>query len=162
MHDLLPFLPGSINDVLGGIPFFMPELYLAILFIVVLVTDLLFGKNSPKLCRIVACAGILLVIQRDYQQNELLTIGGFGNGHFFFSNMLLVTHLVISFKLIIDVLAIVLVLYFAWDDKLNSHSKGLSDLYTISIGSLFGLHLMVMAVNILTVYIAIELVSIAI
>jgi NADH-quinone oxidoreductase subunit N len=161
MHDLLPFLPGSINDVLGGIPFFMPELYLAILFIVVLVTDLLFGKNSPKLCRIVACAGILLVIQRDYQQNELLTIGGFGNGHFFFSNMLLVTHLVISFKLIIDVLAIVLLLYFAWDDKLNSHSKGLSDLYTISIGSLFGLHLMVMAVNILTVYIAIELVSIA-
>jgi NADH-quinone oxidoreductase subunit N len=40
MHDLLPFLPGSINNVLSSIPYFMPEIYLAILFVVVLVTDL--------------------------------------------------------------------------------------------------------------------------
>ncbi len=48
MHDLLPFLPESINNVLSSIPYFMPEIYLAILFIVVLVTDLLFGRNSEN------------------------------------------------------------------------------------------------------------------
>ncbi len=161
MHDLLPFLPVSIDNVLAGIPYFMPEIYLAILFIVVLVTDLLFGKESQNLCRIIACTGILLVTHKDYQQIELLLFSGQANGHFFFTEMLLLTHTAINFKLIIDVLAFILLLYFTWDHKLNAHSKGLSDLYTIVIGSVFGLHLMAMAVNLLSGYLSIEMVSIA-
>lgn len=161
MHDLLPFLPGALNNVLSSIPYFIPEIYLAVLFVVVLVTDLLFGRNSEKLCRIIACAGVLLVIHRDFQQIQLLFINGQVNGHFFFSEMLLLTRTSINFKLIIDVLAFMLLLYFEWDEKLKGHPKGLSDLYTITIGSLFGLHLMVMAVNLLSIYLAIEMVSIA-
>jgi NADH-quinone oxidoreductase subunit N len=161
MHDLLPFLPGSINNVLGSIPFFMPEIYLVILFVVVLVTDLIFGKNYEWLCRIIACAGILLVIRTDYQQIQLLLIGGLANGHFFFNQMLLLTRPAINFKLVIDVLSLVLILYFEWDNRLNAHPKGLSDLYSIMIGSVFGLHLMVLAVNLLSIYLAIEMVSIA-
>ena len=161
MHDLLPYLPGSINSVLDSIPYFMPEIYLALLFIVVLITDLLFGRNSEKLCRIIACAGVLLVIHKDYQQNALLISALQANGHFFFTEMLLLTHNAISFKLVIDVLAFILLLYFEWDDKLSAHPKGLSDLYTIVIGSVFGLHLMAMAVNLLSIYLAIEMVSIA-
>src|SRR5579862_1124846 len=108
MHDLLPFLPVSINNVLDSIPYFMPEIYLSLLFIVVLITDLIFNRNSEKLCRIVACAGILLVIQRDYQQINLLLYTGQGNGRFFFTEMLLLTRTAISFKFIIDVLAFIL------------------------------------------------------
>ncbi|MDB5015691.1 MAG: hypothetical protein JWQ84_523 [Mucilaginibacter sp.] len=161
MHDLLPFLSDSLTNVLGSIPFFMPEIGLAILFILVLVTDLLFGKSSQFTCRIIACVGILMVINQDYQQTQLLLIEGLANGHFFFTQMLLLTHTAIKFKLVIDVLSFILLLYFAWDDKLNAHSKGLSDLYTIIIGSVFGMHLMVMAVNLLSIYLAIEMVSIA-
>jgi NADH-quinone oxidoreductase subunit N len=161
MHDLLPFLPDSITNVLGGIAYFIPEIYLAALFVVVLVTDLLFGKDSVKICRIIACAGILLVIHKDYQQIELLNYTAQANGHFFFTDMLLLTHTAINFKLIIDVLAFILLLYFEWDDQLNDHPKGLSDLYSIVVGSIFGLHLMTMAVNLLSVYLAIEMVSIA-
>jgi NADH-quinone oxidoreductase subunit N len=161
MHDLLPSIPGSISNVLGSIPYFMPEIYLAVLFILVLVTDLLFGKNSGKLCRIIACAGILLVIHRDYQQINLLFLNEKVNGNLLFSEMLLLTRAAINFKLVIDALAFILLLYFEWDNKLSEHSKGLSDLYTITMGSVFGLHLMVMAVNLLSIYLAIELVSIA-
>ena len=160
MHDLLPFLPESINNVLSSIPYFMPEIYLAILFIVVLVTDLLFGRDALKLCRIIACAGILLVIHRDYQQFDLLLFTAEPNGHFFFTQMLLLTPVAINFKFIIDVLAFILLLYFAWDDKLNAHPKGLADLYSIIVGSVFGLHLMTMAANLLSVNLAIEMVSI--
>ena len=53
MHDLLPFLPESINNALISLSYFLPEIFLAILFIVVLVTDLLFGKSNQQLCRIV-------------------------------------------------------------------------------------------------------------
>jgi NADH-quinone oxidoreductase subunit N len=161
MQDLLPFLPGYLSNVMDSLPYFLPELYLVILFILVLVTDLLFGRNSGKLCRIIACAGVLLVIQRDYQQNQLLLLNAQGNGRSLFGEMLALTGTSINFKLVIDVLAFVLLLYFEWDNRLKSHIKGLSDLYSITIGSIFGLHLMVMAVNLLSVYLSIEMVSIA-
>jgi len=161
MHDLLPSLPGSISNVLESIPYFMPEIYLAILFVVVLVTDLLFGRDSEKLCRIIACGGILLVIHRDFQQSPLLLSVLQANGHFFFTEMLLLTRTAINFKLVIDALAFILLLYFEWDNRLTRHPKGLSDLYTIVIASVFGMHLMVMAVNLLSVYLSIEMVSIA-
>lgn len=161
MHSLIPFIPGSINNALGSLPFFLPEIYLTVLFIVVLVTDLLFGRNSEKLCRIIACAGLLLVIQRDYQQIQLLLVSGRVNGQFLFGEMLLLNRVAINFKFIIDALAFVLVLYFEWDNRLKAHRKGLSDLYSIVIGSVLGLHLMAMAVNLLSIYLAIEMVSIA-
>jgi NADH-quinone oxidoreductase subunit N len=161
MHDLLPLLPGNIDDVLNSIPYFMPEFYLSILFLVVLATDLIFGRDSEKLCRIIACAGLLLVARNDYRQIELLLFSGQGNGHFLFSGMLLLTHTTISFKLVIDVLAFALLLYFGWDDKLKAHPKRLSDLYTIAIGAVFSMHLMAMAANLLSIYLSIEMVSIA-
>jgi NADH-quinone oxidoreductase subunit N len=157
MHDLLPHISGQLSNVFGSIAYFMPEIYLSLLFIIVLVTDLIFGKNSTKLCRIVACAGLLLVMFKDLQQVALILDGA----HFIFSNMLLLSRSGIFFKLIIDLLSFVLLLYFTWDDKLKAHPKGLSDLYSIAIASILGLHLMVMAVNLLSIYLAIEMVSIA-
>ncbi|MDP9079699.1 MAG: NADH-quinone oxidoreductase subunit N [Bacteroidota bacterium] len=161
MHDLIPFIPGNVSHVLESIPFFLPEIYLTVLFVLVLVTDLLFGRNSEKLCRIVACAGILLVIQRDFQQIQLLFASGQVNGRFLFNEMLLLNRIAINFKFIIDALAFILLLYFEWDNRLKAHRKGLSDLYTIVIGSVLGLHLMTMAVNLLSIYLAVEMVSIA-
>jgi NADH-quinone oxidoreductase subunit N len=67
----------------------------------------------------------------------------------------------VKFKIIIDVLTFILLLYFTWDNKLKAHKKGLSDLYTIVIGSVLGLHFMIMAVNLLSIYLAIEMVSLA-
>jgi NADH-quinone oxidoreductase subunit N len=157
MKDLLPHIHDQLNEVLGSLPYFMPEVYLTVLFIVVLVTDLLFGKNSAKLCRTVAIAGMFLVIFKDLQQVALVGISAAP----IFSNMLMLHRVAINFKFVIDVLAIILLLYFAWDKKLQLHKKGLSDLYSIVIGSVLGLHVMTMAINLLSVYLAIEMVSIA-
>lgn len=157
MNDLLSHIHDQLNEVLGSLPYFMPEVYLTVLFIIVLVTDLLFGKNSAKLCRTVAIAGMFLVIYKDLQQVAL--VGTYAVPTF--SNMLMLHRTAINFKFVIDVLAIILLLYFAWDKKLQSHKKGLSDLYSIVIGSVLGLHLMTMAINLLSVYLAIEMVSIA-
>jgi NADH-quinone oxidoreductase subunit N len=157
MHDLLPHISDQLSNVFGSITYFMPEVYLALLFIIVLITDLIFGKRSTGLCRTVACAGLVLVMFKDLQQVTLILDGS----HFIFSNMLLLSRSNIFFKLIIDLLSFILLLYFTWDNKLNGHQKGLSDLYSITMASIFGLHLMVMAVNLLSIYLAIEMVSIA-
>jgi NADH-quinone oxidoreductase subunit N len=161
MHDLLPYIHGSLSSLLDSIQFFMPEIWLSGLFIVVLVTDLLFGKNSQRLCKIVACGGMLLIIFLDLEQLPLILIKGEATSQFLFSGMLLLTRTAVNFKFIIDILAFVLLLYFDWDHKLRAHKKGLSDLYTIVIASVFGLHLMTMAVNLLSIYLSIEMVSLA-
>jgi NADH-quinone oxidoreductase subunit N len=161
MHELIPFIPQFLDKALQSLPLFMPEIYLSVLFIVVLLTDLIFGKDSQKLCKIVTCAGIFLVIVKDLLQISLLLASGQPNGQFLFNEMLLLTRSAINFKFVIDVLAFILLLYFDWDRKLKAHKKGLSDMYSIVIASVFGLHLMIMAVNLLSIYIAIEMVSIA-
>jgi NADH-quinone oxidoreductase subunit N len=159
MKDLLPNITGQLSDALGSIRYFMPEIYLTALFILVLVTDLLFGKNSLKLCRTVAAAGMLVIMFADYNQYFFLPKGS--DAHYLFNGMLRLHNSSIIFKLIIDLLTFLLLLYFTWDNRLKAHKKGLSDLYTIVVGSVLGLHLMIMAVNLLSVYLAIEFVSIA-
>lgn len=159
MQHLLSNIPAQLSEVLGSLPYFMPEIYLTGLFILVLVTDLLFGKNSAWLCRTIAAAGMVFIIIMDFNQTFLLLQGpGY---QYLFGNMLVLQPTVITFKLVTDVLAFLLLLYFAWDNRLKTHKKGLSDLYTIVVGSVLGLHLMIMAVNLLSVYVAIEMVSLA-
>lgn len=157
MQDLIPHITDHLTDIFGSLSYFIPEVYLGALFLLVMITDLLFGKKSIGLCRTVACAGLLVVLFKDLQQVEMTLHAQ----HFIFSNMLLLSPSGVWFKLVIDLLAFILLLYFTWDEKLASHKKGLSDLYTITIASIFGLHLMVMAVNLLSIYLAIEMVSIA-
>jgi NADH-quinone oxidoreductase subunit N len=157
MKYLFPDISNQLSNALGSIPFFMPEIYITVLFVLVIVTDLLFGKASARLCRTIACAGMVVVIFKDLQQFEQILTGG----HFLFGNMLLLHRTAIVFKLVIDLLIFVLLLYFAWDHRLKAHKKGLSDLYTIVVGSVLGLHLMIMAVNLLSIYLAIEFVSLA-
>ncbi len=157
MHQLIPFIHDQLSHILGDLNFFKPEITLAVLFLLVLITDLLFGRNSEKLCRIVACAGILLVIFKDIQQ---LGIKG-DQVEVLFEGMLLQSHASVVFRLIIDIAAFLLLLYFAWDEQLKSHTKKLSDLYSITIAAVLGLHLMTMAINLLAMYLAIEMVSIA-
>ena len=159
MQQLLSNIPAQLSEVLGSLPYFMPEIYLTGLFILVLVTDLLFGKNSAWLCRTIAAAGMVFIILMDVNQPFLLLKGA--GYRYLFGNMLLLHPTAITFKLIVDVLAFILLLYFTWDHRLKAHKKGLSDLYTIVVGSVLGLHLMIMTVNLLSVYLAIEMVSIA-
>ena len=160
MHQLLPNIPAQLNDTLSSLKLFMPELYLAGLFLIVLVTGLVYAKNAAAMCRIIAVIGMVAVIAQDVVQ--LLAAKSTGGADLrLFGDMLRLAPVSVVFKLIIDVIAVLLLLYFAWDKQLKAHKKGLSDLYTITIASLLGLHLMVMAINLLSIYLAIEFVSLA-
>jgi NADH-quinone oxidoreductase subunit N len=161
MNDLLASLPGQLTNTISSLPYFNPELYLAVLFLLVLITDLIFGRDSAWICRVIAIGGLLVILFKDLQQIGLLQTKADAGSVFLFSNMLRLYRTAISFKLIIDFFAIILIIYFGLDARLKKHPKGLSDLYTIVIASILGLHIMVMAVDLLSVYVAIEMVSLA-
>lgn len=150
-------ISAQLSGILADLKYIGPEIWLSLLFLVVIITDLLFGRNSENLCRIVACAGICMVIIKDAQLIAVLA----GEPKLLFSGMLLNTEVSIILRLIIDIGAFTLLLYFGWDEQLKSHPKKLSDLYSISIAAVFGLHLMTLAANLLSIYLAIEMVSIA-
>jgi len=159
MQQLTQDIPNQLSNVLGSLSYFKPEIYLTVLFILVLLTDLFFGKTSTWLCRAIACIGMVMVLVMDYDQKLMMQKGT--GMQYLFGSTLALHGPAVSFKMVIDVLTFILLLYFTWDNKLKAHKKGLSDLYTIVVGSVLGLHLMIMAVNLLSIYLAIEMVSIA-
>jgi len=158
MNELLSYLPGQLNEALKSLMYFVPEVHLTILFILVLLTDLFYGKDSAWICRILALAGLIFVASRDIQQLQFFKTG---DNFLLFGQMLALQRTSVLFKIIIDIISAILILYFPWDDQLKKHTKGLSDLYSIVIASVLGLHLMTMAVNLLSIFLAVEMVSLA-
>jgi NADH-quinone oxidoreductase subunit N len=158
MNNLIPHIPAQLDDILKSMPWFVPELGLSILFLLVFLSDLFAGKKIVGLNRSIAIIGMLVVTFTSLQQLPLVPVG---ESHFIFNGMLLLHHTSICFKLVIDVLAIMVLIYIPWDKALRAHFKGLGDLYAIVIASVLGLHLMLMASNLLGIYLAVEMVSIA-
>lgn len=157
MHELLPYITANLDSTISSLAIFWPEIFLSVLFLVVLVTGLIFRRNAAAICRIVSVLGMLFIISLDIAQLSIRE----GAVLPLFSGMLTLQHVSVVFKLIIDVISVLLLFYFAWDKQLRAHKKGLADLYAITIASILGLHLMVMAANLLSIYLAIEFVSLA-
>lgn len=157
MKELLPSLPAQLNDVLTSFYSFKPEIALTALFIMVMGIDLIIRKKQGNVVRVVACVGLLVVAVLSACQYTT----SLGHSLVLFNNMLLLARPGVVLKVMVDVLAAALLLYFPWDKQFKAHPKGLADTYTIVVGSVLGLHLMLMAVNLLSIYLAVEMVSIA-
>ncbi|MBS7564583.1 NADH-quinone oxidoreductase subunit N [Mucilaginibacter sp. Bleaf8] len=158
MNEFTPYIHNQLNDILSSLPLFRPELCLGILFLLVLVTDLIFGKQSDWIVRILACGGLLFVLAADVAQYKVFS--GYTVSSFFNNNLLL-HHTAIVLKMIIDAAAVIILLYMPWDVSLQSHPKGLSDAYTVIVASVLGMHLMVMSGTWLTIFLSVEMVSLA-
>lgn len=157
MQQLLPYITGQLTDVLSSLPMFKPELCLMVLFLLVMGLDLIYRKSCGGVGRMLACAGILLVLAADLGQYIIFQ----NDAKLLFNNNLILHHSNIMLKMIIDAITFVILLYFPWDDQLKAHTKGLGDAYTIIIASVLGLHLMVMSATLLTIFLSVEMVSIA-
>lgn len=157
MQQFLPHISNQLNDILSSLPLFKPEMGLAILFLLVLTADLVYRKSYGGVSRMLACAGMLLVLAADLGQDLLID----EEARLLFNGNLILHHSNIVLKMVMDSVAFLLLLYFAWDDDLKAHKKGLGDAYTIIVASVFGLHLMVMSATMLTIFISVEMVSIA-
>jgi len=156
MNELPLSITEQLNNILQSLLYFAPEIALCILFLLLIITGLIFKNDADWICRLLCLLGLIFVFQRDLQQLYLIVSGP----KFLFGNMLLLHHVSVLFKLIFVMLTFLIVVYIPLDQQLKAHQKGLSDLYAIVIAVVFGLHLMTMSVNLLMVYLAVEMVSI--
>lgn len=146
----------SANQILSSLQYFKPELALACLFAVLLLFDLFLPKLT-KFLPTISLAGIFIVgifIYFNQTSKSILfqtkdSIGLIASDNFgiFFKSIILLTS------------ALVIVISTHSQEILSSKNKG--EFYVIVIGMTLGMFLMVSSVDLLMVYLSIEMVSLS-
>src|SRR3546814_20542862 len=61
MKEMLPHISKNVEEVLGSLGFFLPELLLGALFLLLILADLLLGRRYKNGSPIIAFAGVLII-----------------------------------------------------------------------------------------------------
>ncbi len=138
-------------EVLHSISGFYPEIALCVVFLILIVTDLIFHTRFPTLVRWLALAGIGVVgflSVRQFQTDPNTTL---------FGGLLHNTPYIIFFKCLFSCIAFLTIVFSSTEQSTYSRR---GEFLSILIAITLGLHLMIMGRNLLMLYLAIELVSI--
>lgn len=153
MKELLPHIEKGVEEVLGSIGYFLPELLLGGLFLILILNDLIFGRRSKNSSPVIAFLGILLI--------TLLTISQFKfTGTTFFGGMLHLSTIAFLLKILFGMGMLFVVAFSVKDFPIRHNEKGWGEFFALLVAALLGLNLMVMAGNLLMVFLSIEMVSI--
>ncbi|TZF81896.1 NADH-quinone oxidoreductase subunit N [Pedobacter sp. BS3] len=144
----------SINEILYGLGYLLPELALTALFIIVIITGLFTGKRADKVTGIVSFTGLL--IAGYFTAGQLTTESTVS----LFGGMIALSRLAVYLKLILLLCGMLFLLFTQINAELQQHKKGLSDLYAIVIATLLGMNFMAMTANLLMLYLSVEMVSV--
>ena len=155
MNEYLPFLSGLLKDTLSGIPYILPEIVLVLTFLAVIVADLFLQGKRSSAAFWLSIAGVLISVFFSFKQAE----AGINGRLLFFENIQL-DQVAVSFKFIFAFVVFLFALFIRYDKNLQSHTKGVGDLYMLLPAIVLGLNLMAMSTSLLMIYISIEMVSI--
>jgi NADH-quinone oxidoreductase subunit N len=155
MNEFLPYISQLLNSTISGFSYLLPELVLVLTFIIVILADLFIPGKRSSLAFYACVSGILLSIITGFIQNvDISKI-------LLFNNTMVLDSLSISFKSIFSFVAILFAFFVRYNPALQTHRKGVGDMYMLLPAVLIGLNLMSMSASLLMIYISIEMVSIA-
>ncbi len=145
----------QLDQLLSSISSFQPELFLSTMFVILIISELIFFKKlTPKDADFWIKTIVFIVLTISFFQivNQFFD---FKEG-FLFNKMLFLDLKAIFFKGLIALSSIMLILHSI---VLKKQWKG--EFYTLLIGAILGLYLLTMSVNLMMVYLSLEIVSIA-
>jgi NADH-quinone oxidoreductase subunit N len=145
----------STNDILNSIPLLKPEWILSIGFLLVIILDL-FIKKSKQI--VFAIAMLILISSGAFLIIDLPNIG---ESQLLFNGMFRLSHEGNYFKILIIFAAILSLIFFSQDQRLNTHLKGINDFVSIFLASILACFLLISSANLLMLFIAIEMLSLA-
>jgi NADH-quinone oxidoreductase subunit N len=140
------------EQILQDLQHFYPELALTGTFLAAIIADLIF-RRSPVVVTTVVLAGFIVT--------GAAIIGQAGETVSIFSNMIAVDPFAYFFKLLIILCAIIVVVFSLWSTELSAVPRRLGEYYMLLPALTLGMMLMAGASNLLMMYLAIELSSIA-
>lgn len=153
MNEQLPHIGSNVQEVLGSLGFFLPELLLGGLFLLLVLTDLFFGRNYKNASPALAFTGVLLITILTFFQFE-------DAGEVFFGGMLRLSIFSILMKLLFGLGMLFIIVFGVRDFRIRHNEKGWGDYFSLLAAAVLGLNLMVMAANLLIVFLSIEMVSV--
>lgn len=128
-----------------------PEVFVAVAFLLVVTADLIWGKTPAGKTGLNSFTAALLLVAGWLVTRQLLG----ETGGFLFGKLLLLDGQALFFKLLVTLAALVTVGHVR---VMKYRVAG--EFYALLLALLLGLYLMTMAVNLLSIYLAVELVSI--
>ncbi len=135
---------------LQSIPLFLPELILTVLVLAVIIYDLFIDKSKSGKTGWVLCFGLLVVSFSIWKQENVTTT--------LFTDAVVLDPFASFFKQIILLATILVSIVSLYSSELSKYRKG--EFFTLLGIITFGLFLMVSAVDLIVLYISIEIVSI--
>lgn len=152
MKEFIPYISSSIDDTIASLTYFHAEVFLILGFLLVILADLFLSKKYPQICFSLTLLTLLVITIENF---GLLHIPGIQ----LFGGMIVLDHLAVLFKLLFCFASLLFVLFIRFNRSLQDHDKGTGDLFAILLAVHLGLNLMAMSVNLLMVFLSLEMVS---
>ncbi|MBC5992610.1 NADH-quinone oxidoreductase subunit N [Pontibacter cellulosilyticus] len=154
MNEQATLLSDKINAILSGAGSLLPELLLAVFFLLLIILDLFKSKSIKQLLPWLALTALFstLVIQ---------ILGGYTSGNEAFLNLLLSDGLARFGGILFSATGIFTILLSLQHKPLEKLTEGKGEYYGLILILVLGLNLMAKSVNLLMVFLSIETVSIA-
>lgn len=154
MNEQAAYLSQAIDAIVAGAGALLPELLLAGFFLLLVSLDLFRSQVITRLLPWLALSGLFaaLVVQ---------VLGGYVNGNGLFLSLLLSDGLARYAGILFSAAGIFTVLLSLQNKRLERMAQGKGEYYALLLMLVLGLNLMAKSVNLLMVFLAIEMVSIA-
>ncbi|OKL39736.1 NADH-quinone oxidoreductase subunit N [Pontibacter flavimaris] len=154
MNEQAVYLSDKLDAILAGAGSLLPELVLAGFFLLVVTLDLFKARSIKILLPWLALTGLFWVL-------VLQVLGGYTSGDTPFLDLLLSDGLARYGGILFSAAGIFTVLMALQHPRLEKLQEGRGEFYALVLILVLGLNLMAKSVNLLMVFLAIELVSIA-
>jgi len=143
-----------ISTLKGGAGYFLPEIYLSALFLVLIAIDLLTGRKNSRLLGVATIAGLLGSLYFVFQQQAM------PDTQFFFG-LYALDRFGIFFKYFFIASGILAVLTTMVDDTMKKHDSGMGEYYALTVAMVVGMMMMASSNELLMLFLAMELVSLS-
>ena len=141
----------TLQNNLASLNYFIPELILAGVIVVLIVADLILKEERSPWTAFIALAGLVVTLVAVYHQYEL-------GSRSIFNDMLVLDPFSLFFKLLFIATTIVVVFLSLGSVELSGRPVG--EYFTLILATTLGMILMASATNLITIFVSIELVSV--
>jgi NADH-quinone oxidoreductase subunit N len=139
-----------LDNLIASLGYFTPEIAIVITFILAILFDLIF-KNVKNIAAYVALIGLVVT--------GFLLAANLGASKSLFEGLIVVDPYSTFFKYIFLITTILIILMSFSYKELYENNRKVGEYYSMLVGMTFGMFLLSSAVNLITIYLAIEILS---
>ncbi len=141
----------SLQNNISSISYFVPELILTSVILILIIADLILKKDNSHWTSIIALIGLAIAFIAVFAQYKM-------GSRSIFNNMLVVDPFSLFFKILF--LASTVMVIFLSIGSIELSGRPVGEYFTLIVATTLGMFLMASATNLLTIFISIEMVSV--